>query len=557
MYPFQTALVALATPQFNQKFKENKGTGGAMNNYLLVYLCYWEARLASNPQPNILAKLSQIYKEVGINNQKVKAAFDELQSLGWLQWRFGRYQLNQQALSNYVAKGHARPVENAALTWQIIDSMCQIFFQPVRRQKSVGLMDYIDKLLALALVATADNGAQIKEFDFDTWANWLNIDYTSLMGRLEGLRASNGLVLYYTDCLRLEEGLTHRRPLVALNPVHPWLRGTKHFYAFCQMRKAEMYRNSILPNGEYAKGVHQIEGPDFGRFETIIGDYGYYAYLKKYSDSLNDSEDAQKVTELPHWGHNAIQTRFRAQRFARTVFDTCLTISLEALQDTTLDRKTLAKPLEENALKEEALLNTGLKTKALAQRIAAEVIIKHPLFSTGEYSTIPEMTKITAENAKLLYLNMLYLGSLWITSRLLEVGYKALSSHPDGIRARLLHYATPSQEVGNNKTPDDYRLTGVAFLRVDSPTKHPRGFVQETPEDIQSQLPMTGLWYLSHDKQSIAIHRFYPLCDNNALGLIHELRHMKPTKQPPKREKSNPYKQPAIKSWLDFLKNAD
>lgn len=566
-------LIALISLQYSH---ENMAKLGAVSKFLLIYLILWEHLCASNSQQKRVTTLKQLYRETGLNNENANRALVDLEKLRLLRWQGGRLCLNQQALTDFIGR-YFDPQEGNLAKWAMLTNLCQFFFNIGRRQRTVGRMDYLDKLLILSLAVAADEYGQLREFDFRAWSKELNIEQKALVRRLEGLRIANGFVLGFSEGLALGEGINHKTSWVILNPSHPWLFRYMKFYGFCAMgdHVSMLQKRSAqeIESTDFCVVSWFLEETGFSRFRDDLSFNRYYCHLANYVDSLKRIEEVKKTmsqaveqdgqpengrsndgsgnqtppanavtpdqvvfNEVPQWGKSIKQLEWRVSKFERNIFRICVTLAQEVLRD---------MPLNE---------------RGLAPSSIGEALASHPLFDQWKYRELAVDEKLTPENTRQLFLNLLHGGVHWMISKMKPIILTALASHPDkgvangDISARFVHFATPNMGSGSNKNRlKEHQLALVVFFGI-SGSQYDNVFVQQTPDDkILGGLPH-GPWRFVSKGRDIRIRPYYECSLNASAAMINELRMISPSEKQRRRKDQQQFGDEAsVRSWVDYL----
>lgn len=543
--------------------------------YLLVLLIHMETKYQHQLGHKRLRNVRQVANMFGVHSSRVRDALEVLQRQRLVRWFHDEgYSVNLELFQD-LPESNQPGQGGGFFSTQAFHYIADLFVSPKQRKEKVGRMEYLEKLLLLSLVLSADDAGQIRGFDVERFGRWLGIPVVDIRRSLESLRVTYGLVLTYVLSLPLEEGLVHECGAINLNLTHPWLAGQNGFYMYCQMHHALLgvviEEKRELLRDEKAQREITTEPTCILVLERVLGE-GFRASLQttEYSQWLEickarlpgltrkkngfcfecygpavevsselpsrlgrylEAKDVERL--LRHWGRTGTSFTTRCNQLYTNSFYICLQLALESM--------------------------AGREFQALPSAELEEEVVKaldaNPLFT--KYEGNPE------GSLKYHYLEMLHVGALWVMRVLLAEIRRAIGEHPgysasepEGLKARFVTYLVDPRLVDVYAHKEiKGKLTGVMLFRIES-TSHPRVWGMEIPGEETMKSLFGEVEYsvcMEKDRQWYPVKGYYRHSQEAVSALVGELKKLPASNIPIYNKKSRLIFSGDMNGWADVI----
>lgn len=494
--------------------------------FLLMLLIYMETKYHPAPKRKRLRNVRQVADMLGVHNTQTREALQALQEQKLVYWFHDEgYSVNYDLFLDILEPGRDVP-KCAPSSVQAFHYMADLFFTPEKRKLKVGRMDYLEKVLLLSLVISADDIGQVRAFDLERYCRWLGTSVKDLRGRLERLCVTYGLILSYPVWPQLLEGINHNFRRVHLNLAHPWLRHEAGLYVYCQMHNTsmgvELSPSEVSEEKREPKRITlAAEGSAFEEFEIAVlqnCEYGYWRWacnnwwigprarrekfcFERYGPEVAASSEMPVKTDksavpqtikrlVRHWGRSGEHVGRSYHHFCADTFSICFQLALDLVSGKVIQGRSMDKTRE----------------KCLKR------LQSHRLFK--------ERDSFDQGSLKYHYLEMLQIGTKWVLERLLDEIGKALRAHPDfnpstqqGIEARFVTYLFDPRQVDSFlSVKRRWSLTGAIVFKMAQVKQHIVWGV-ECPENDRMELIFGNMdysFFLQKDKLLALVSRYYP-----------------------------------------------
>lgn len=554
--------------------------------FLLAFLMYME--YASRNRRWRVHRKGEIAKRTGLTDTTVKEAIKTLTDNGLVYWYHDRgYRVNLDLVLGQYEPGLPTDVGSG---WSMLafTALGDIFFNSQARKEKAGRISYQEKLLALSLIAVADEAGRVEGFDPERQGRRLGIKADEINECLDVLQFTYGFVLSYTPTLPLEEGFIHSIGVVNLNLAHPWLLGGKlGFYAYCQMHRALVLVTSDDQGDAQAANQNTVildrQPWAYDNFAQAIQDCRYNQWLKitrlrkrKAAIACAEKAEVAPAEEMPeisnvpklmpeldrlqsHWEIEGITFISRCNQIHTNTFEACLQLALALVGGQQLDVDSIS----------------DMRKQCL------EKLDEHPLLG--------QWREFLQGSLKHHYLEMLRVGTAWAVGWLLDEACKALRAHPDfgvseikKLEVRLATYLFDTRLIvdrGSNAQKN--KLTGVLLFRVEK-TWNAEVWGMDIPTDeYMESIFGKGKYTIKFPKyqarkktkgkgqvqgkgsETISVCSHYKNSQEATRALISELKEMAPSPLPKTKastqkrlkKKSSVVLPGVAVSWMDFIEN--